>query len=725
MTLRGGVAGYPRYPRDMLTTPSPEGTKHCTLQGGHYSKRMFKFSVVEGLSPGIVTRVVKTPRLAPFFEQLPLPSIDPATGRKRDDAPLCVMGECDVGAVATNATWRGSQTIMLDIDGNADDEYPPPPFEVAVAEATKTGYAFVAGPSARNGLAGARRYRIVFALADLVVATNVYAETAKHLAQLIGVSPDPRSYVPSQRWYGFTPTVSVDGPGAPLQMAVLNHAPSPSSIAAPVRYAVEGQRRTLLYRRARLAGSLAHCLQFDAARALAELTLAAEHVGLTPDEYERHITNGFRDGMDEPRDILVPCPPKPQGRPPKDPAQLAEYNAMAEAHTRWQHAARTAVDTGIAVIEHGHDEGRILYRIAGGRRVMPYASKEGAISLIREVAEASGLAVGADHAEAMMRDLLTAPSARVTTGAPSLFDTGTGYYRHEAPRAKPGPTPTWDTFLERLSDPEAFLAHVHALVEPKWKGRQVLWMQGEGNDGKTIAVNAIAAGTFGITNLGVLDDVALTNKDRFMLSSVWDKPMIFIPDTKNVNLVMSGIVHRLVGRDFVPVEYKGRPIFKAQFQGSVWVTSNPMPSIENSESNTSRLTIVTVRPPKEFIPDLERKYIAELPALLAKAKAAYDARSENDFRIRLNETATADLKAATSDTEDRFVTWATKIRLHVTHDDNDSVKSTEIYQAFESRGIKTYTNERAAFYGWLKRQGARIENRSDCKRIYGVRLPSA
>jgi hypothetical protein len=670
---------------------------------------MFKVSFVPTLKPGIVTEVVETPSLAHYVSTLPRPTLDDK-GAKRDDAPLIVMGSCDIGKIASDDTWRGSNIVMLDIDGKAEGPGAVPSFEDTVAQARQLGFGFIAGPSRRDGLAGGRRYRFIFYLDTEAKSVRVYAETAKWLAQSIGVIPDSRSFVPSQRWYGFTATVDHPGPGAPLQFAALNRAPIPEEISAPLRGAAEGERRTTLYARAYQTGTLARILSFDAAGAINELVAASRAVGLDEDDFERHLRRGFEAGFDDPRNALIH---RPNAKTDPEGAQ------------RWDASLRTALEMGVLLVEHPGG-GRVLYeRLGSARRVAAQPSKEGAESLLRRVAEASGLALPQPAAEAKVRDLLS--SAYASHDVPVLFDPGDGrtLYRFDQPRREAGPTPTWDKFLGRLSDPDAFLAHVHAVFEPRWQGRQVLWLQGAGNDGKSIAVQAIAQAAFGINNIAVLDDGALGRNNQFTMSTLWDKPLVLIPDTKNVNLVMTGLVHRLVGRDILPVEYKHRHPFNAKFLGAVWVTSNPMPSIEDSASNTTRLTILTIEPLKEFIPDITNKYIEEMPGLLAKAADSYRERvGDEHFRIRLNAAAEAAVRGATSDVEDKYAVWAEKAGLEIGEGlgPKEGIKSTDVYGALDTAHIRVAPSERAGFYEYLKRRGARIENRADgYKRIFNVK----
>ena len=105
------------------------------------------------------------------------------------------------------------------------------------------------------------------------------------------------------------------------------------------------------------------------------------------------------------------------------------------------------------------------------------------------------------------------------------------------------------------------------------------------------------------------------------------------------------------------------------------------------------------------------------------APKAYAVRAENHFLIRLNDEASATLRGATSDVNDKYSNWATEIELVFTGDDKDTVKSTDIYRALEKAGIRSGANERGGFYEYLRRKGVRIENRADgYKRLFGLKV---
>ena len=65
------------------------------------------------------------------------------------------------------------------------------------------------------------------------------------------------------------------------------------------------------------------------------------------------------------------------------------------------------------------------------------------------------------------------------------------YKKMDLSLLQPGPTPTWDEFTSRLDYPAVFQAWVWSIFEPTNNIRQVLWLKGAGNDGKSSLQTAI------------------------------------------------------------------------------------------------------------------------------------------------------------------------------------------------------------------------------------------
>ncbi len=396
-----------------------------------------------------------------------------------------------------------------------------------------------------------------------------------------------------------------------------------------------------------------------------------------------------------PVDQLRPCPPKP-GAAPADLTSAAgrAWSEKQAAYQDWMGTLRLALDARLVLVQY--DQSRVLYERIGLRRVSILGTGHVQAGAITRIGESVGLLVPPGTASAMVEAYLV--QAHAVTVIPSLWDRGDGLYLWEAPKVEAGPTPTWDAILERISDPVAFLAHVWSAFEPRFVGRQVLWLQGEGNDGKSILFSAIFEGS-GVPMAAVNDD-DLQRASQFLFSTVWDKPAVLIGDSKSVNLMMMGAVHRLTGRDYIGVEYKHGARFNAKFQGVVWVASNQRPEIEHSRSNLSRLSFLTIRP-GEWVDGLAGKLRAELPGLLARAREAYVVACPRHFDIRLNEHSEALLEESTSADSEKHAAMLKRAGLRV--EGNEFVSRKDILVRLDGK-LDALSGRAASFYRWLGNQ---------------------
>jgi hypothetical protein len=188
----------------------------------------------------------------------------------------------------------------------------------------------------------------------------------------------------------------------------------------------------------------------------------------------------------------------------------------------------------------------------------------------------------------------------------------------------------------------------------------------------------------------------LLRSSQFLFSTIWDKPAVLVNDSKSVNLMMQGLVHRLTGRDFIGVEYKHGSRFVAEYQGVVWVTSNQKPNIEDNRSNRSRLTLLTIRP-GEWVDALGSRLRLEMPALLAAASDAYASACPRHFEIALNEESLRLLEEATGHESDKFRA-ALKVGGFVFASDSWVPRSDLVSRT------KLTDGETKSFYAWLRRQ---------------------
>jgi hypothetical protein len=418
------------------------------------------------------------------------------------------------------------------------------------------------------------------------------------------------------------------------------------------------------------------------------------------------------DQMVPPADApLRPCPPKP-GPEPKDigGAAWTAWSRVRDAYAAWQRDVRDVLNARLVVILY--DQTRVLYRRHGLRRVELLGTADHQAGSIIHIGEQHGFLISAGQASTLAEEYLRMSTGRVITEHPTLWDTGAGLYRWEQPKVEEGPTPTWDTFLSRLTDADAFLAHVWAIFEPSYKGRQALWLQGDGNDGKSIAMTALFAGAG--CPFATVSDADLVGGNQFLFSSLWDKPAVLVNESKNVNVLMSGMIHKLTGRDPVSVEYKHGQRFAARFNGCVLVTSNNLPQIEGTRANVSRLSVVRIRQ-GGWVDDLESRLRREVPALLHRAAARYTALCPQHFAIALNDESKELLGTATA-AEDEAHSSALRL-CGLKLDGNDFMPRSEIVSRLRAAGFRFQAGELASFYRWLKAAGAR-EHKADGVRGY-------
>ena len=221
---------------------------------------------------------------------------------------------------------------------------------------------------------------------------------------------------------------------------------------------------------------------------------------------------------------------------------------------------------------------------------------------------------------------------------------------------KEGDWSAWEEFTGRLDAPDSFRAWVWSIFELRHGGRQMLWLRGDGHDGKTKVARVLAAALG--TAAGVLDDERLGGDGkRFALASIWDKRLVVVPDTKVRTLAMGGLLHQLSGGDVMFIEGKGLQGFSAQPDVRLLIASNEHPAVTRNRSNTSRLLPIEVgpRPTYRSDPTWEHRLREQLPAFLAECRRAYTQLCPEHGDIPL-EAATAEaLDLAAGELEDQHL----------------------------------------------------------------------
>lgn len=185
-----------------------------------------------------------------------------------------------------------------------------------------------------------------------------------------------------------------------------------------------------------------------------------------------------------------------------------------------------------------------------------------------------------------------------------------------------GPTPAWNEFLDRLDYPEVFLAWIGALFDPENEGRQVMWLQGNGFDGKSKVADALREiyGAKYVASIG-------QDMNQFFYSQIYGKRFSIYGDCQHARLVSTAKIQAITGADPVAVEYKGETPFTAKVYSRILVCSNINPEIDFNKTNEkSRVIRLFVKKnSKDFHgdPHWDKQLISEAPQILYKAFEAY------------------------------------------------------------------------------------------------------
>lgn len=184
-----------------------------------------------------------------------------------------------------------------------------------------------------------------------------------------------------------------------------------------------------------------------------------------------------------------------------------------------------------------------------------------------------------------------------------------------------GPMPTWERFLSRMNDPEAFAAWIYGMASKRYRGRQVLWLKGEnGEDGKSYVQALLARNLFPEVTHPMMNSALSEGASRFIGAEFENKYLAYWDDCNNTMALFREDVKALsAGADGnkARVEHKGVMAYQAQLEARLWINSNYAPSVSKDNFIRSRLLYICLAPMVEP-PDINigEKFEAELPAFL-------------------------------------------------------------------------------------------------------------
>jgi hypothetical protein len=168
-------------------------------------------------------------------------------------------------------------------------------------------------------------------------------------------------------------------------------------------------------------------------------------------------------------------------------------------------------------------------------------------------------------------------------------------------KLRPGDTPNFDGFLSSM--PECvrgvFMATVYATIFAECHHPLVVWMHGEGANGKSQFFDAINK-YFGDKLVGSVSTQQVTT--QFGLEPLIGKRIIIFGDCQSGNILSSNAVHGITGGDAISVDRKNLKGITYRFKSQLFIGSNTAPNIKlNAMNETRRILYVPMGEPDKEV----------------------------------------------------------------------------------------------------------------------------
>lgn len=158
------------------------------------------------------------------------------------------------------------------------------------------------------------------------------------------------------------------------------------------------------------------------------------------------------------------------------------------------------------------------------------------------------------------------------------------FFFFDRDKLKPGEYQAWTDWMLIIPPVfrPVFMAWIYSIFDPKNTGRQALWMQGDGFEGKSQMIGAISDYMDGV---GVVAINTGAIKRDFAFSTVYGKRLAVFMDCHNEHFMHQGFILTLLGGDLAPIEYKGLGSFTARVTAKLIIASNITPQVDISALN--------------------------------------------------------------------------------------------------------------------------------------------
>ena len=156
------------------------------------------------------------------------------------------------------------------------------------------------------------------------------------------------------------------------------------------------------------------------------------------------------------------------------------------------------------------------------------------------------------------------------------------------------PTPAWDCFFARVRElgmVPVMKAFIAGLFVDYNKTKQVLYIYGNGNDGKSQVLSAIYRYMGENVTYNLPQDM---QANQFTVSAAYAKRVFLCDELKNSKVLKTGVLHSITGGGIHRIENKFEKVFSAEIYGIGILASNFEPELEDVTNQRARLLYVEI-----------------------------------------------------------------------------------------------------------------------------------
>lgn len=160
-----------------------------------------------------------------------------------------------------------------------------------------------------------------------------------------------------------------------------------------------------------------------------------------------------------------------------------------------------------------------------------------------------------------------------------------------------------EELLSRMSGHTHFCAYLFQYLLG-YETQQLLYIYGEGGDGKSSLLKLLAEKTQSLT--------AYSEGSRHSYYAMFDKAIISLSESTEKHILLKPQVKLITGGDAIQIEAKYKNSFTGRIKALFIIDSNNRPYVLGQESETRRLRIFEMKSPKGVKPIPPKEYVTKL-----------------------------------------------------------------------------------------------------------------